>query len=81
VELASLDEVCGQADYLTLHLPSTPETRHLFDDDRFAPVGEVDEHETAATDITRFGERNGQRERGGNGGVYRIAAPAHCPPL
>jgi D-3-phosphoglycerate dehydrogenase len=36
VELMSLDGVCASADYLTLHLPSTPETRHLFDDDRFA---------------------------------------------
>src|SRR5438874_2412066 len=36
VQLASLDEMCGMADYLTLHLPSTPETRHLFDDARFA---------------------------------------------
>jgi D-3-phosphoglycerate dehydrogenase len=36
VELLSLDEVCAEADYLTLHLPSTPETRHLFNDDRFA---------------------------------------------
>jgi D-3-phosphoglycerate dehydrogenase / 2-oxoglutarate reductase len=36
VELMSLDEVCGAADFLTLHLPSTPETRHLFNDDRFS---------------------------------------------
>src|SRR5438034_3468838 len=36
VELMSLDEVCSTSDYLTLHLPSTPETKHLFDDDRFA---------------------------------------------
>ncbi len=36
VELMSLDAVCSTADYLTLHLPSTPETKHLFDDDRFA---------------------------------------------
>ena len=36
VELMSLDEVCAIADYLTLHLPSTAETRHLFNDDRFA---------------------------------------------
>ena len=36
VELMSLDEVCGAADYLTLHLPATPETRHVFNDDRFA---------------------------------------------
>jgi len=34
--LLSLDEVCAAADYLTLHLPSTAETRHIFDDDRFA---------------------------------------------
>ena len=27
VELLSLDEVCAAADYLTLHLPSTPETQ------------------------------------------------------
>jgi D-3-phosphoglycerate dehydrogenase len=36
VELLSLDEVCRTADFLTLHLPSTAETRHLFDDQRFA---------------------------------------------
>jgi len=36
VALLSLDEVCATADYLTLHLPSTAETRHIFDDDRFA---------------------------------------------
>ncbi len=35
-ELLSLDEVCATADYLTLHLPSTAETRHIFSDDRFA---------------------------------------------
>jgi D-3-phosphoglycerate dehydrogenase len=36
VELMSLDEVCARADYLTLHLPSTPETWHAFDAARFA---------------------------------------------
>jgi D-3-phosphoglycerate dehydrogenase len=36
VTLMSLDQVCAEADYLTLHLPSTPETRHLFNDDRFS---------------------------------------------
>jgi D-3-phosphoglycerate dehydrogenase len=36
VELMTLDEVSATADYLTLHLPSTPETRHLFNDARFA---------------------------------------------
>src|SRR6478736_6365309 len=36
VELMPLDEVCANADYLTLHLPSTPETKHIFDDDRFS---------------------------------------------
>jgi D-3-phosphoglycerate dehydrogenase / 2-oxoglutarate reductase len=36
VELMSLDAMCAAADYLTLHLPSTAETRHLFDDARFA---------------------------------------------
>jgi D-3-phosphoglycerate dehydrogenase len=35
VELLSLDEMCAAADYLTLHLPSTPETKHLFNDHRF----------------------------------------------
>jgi D-3-phosphoglycerate dehydrogenase len=38
VELLSLDDVCAVADYLTLHLPSTPETKHLFNDARFATV-------------------------------------------
>jgi D-3-phosphoglycerate dehydrogenase / 2-oxoglutarate reductase len=36
VALMTLDEVCAAADYLTLHLPSTAETRHLFNDERFA---------------------------------------------
>jgi D-3-phosphoglycerate dehydrogenase / 2-oxoglutarate reductase len=36
VELMTLDQVCAIVDYLTLHLPSTPETYHLFSDARFA---------------------------------------------
>jgi D-3-phosphoglycerate dehydrogenase len=35
VELMSLEAVCATSDYLTLHLPSTPDTKHLFNDDRF----------------------------------------------
>jgi D-3-phosphoglycerate dehydrogenase len=35
VELMSLDDVCASADYLTLHLPSTPETKQIFNDERF----------------------------------------------
>src|SRR6185503_6910202 len=38
VELLTLDEVCAGADFLTLHLPATPETRHLFNDARFGKV-------------------------------------------
>src|SRR5262245_52104609 len=36
VELLSLDDVCAQSDVLSLHLPSTQETTHLFNDARFA---------------------------------------------
>jgi D-3-phosphoglycerate dehydrogenase len=36
VRLLSLDELCGVADYVTLHLPLTAETTHLFNDERFA---------------------------------------------
>jgi D-3-phosphoglycerate dehydrogenase len=36
VELQAFDEVCAGADFLTLHLPSTAETRHLLNADRFA---------------------------------------------
>src|SRR5438046_930071 len=36
VELMSIDDVCARADYITLHVPSTPETRHLFNDARFS---------------------------------------------
>src|SRR5712691_3545985 len=35
VELLSLDDMCATADYLTLHLPSTPETRYVFNHERF----------------------------------------------
>lgn len=38
VDLLPLDDLCAVADYITLHLPSTPETRHLFDDARFAKM-------------------------------------------
>lgn len=34
VRLATLDEVCAAADYLSLHLPSSPATRHLIGADR-----------------------------------------------
>ena len=36
VELMTLDGMCAIADYVTLHLPSTAETRHVFIDERFA---------------------------------------------
>jgi D-3-phosphoglycerate dehydrogenase len=36
IELLDLDSVCARADYLTLHLPATPETRHLFNAVRLA---------------------------------------------
>jgi D-3-phosphoglycerate dehydrogenase len=38
VELLSLDDLCATADFLTLHLPATAETKHLFNDARFARV-------------------------------------------
>jgi D-3-phosphoglycerate dehydrogenase len=38
VELLSLDEVCAEADFLTLHLPSTSETHHLLNADRLAKM-------------------------------------------
>jgi D-3-phosphoglycerate dehydrogenase len=34
--LASLDDICAEADYLTLHLPVTAGTRHLFNAERLA---------------------------------------------
>jgi D-3-phosphoglycerate dehydrogenase / 2-oxoglutarate reductase len=36
VALVPLDELCASADYITLHMPATNETHHLFDDARFA---------------------------------------------
>jgi D-3-phosphoglycerate dehydrogenase len=36
IALLSLDDLCAAADYITLHLPSTPETRHLFNAARLA---------------------------------------------
>ena len=36
VELRSLDQVCSEADFLTLHLPATPETRHLINEARLS---------------------------------------------
>jgi D-3-phosphoglycerate dehydrogenase len=36
VELATLDALCAEADYITLHLPTTDQTRNLFDAARLA---------------------------------------------
>lgn len=36
VELVDLDALCAQADFLSLHMPSTRETRHCFDAARLA---------------------------------------------
>jgi D-3-phosphoglycerate dehydrogenase / 2-oxoglutarate reductase len=36
VELVSLDEMCARADYISLHVPALPSTRHLFNAERFA---------------------------------------------
>ena len=36
VELVSLDSLCERADYISLHLPSLPSTRHMFNADRLA---------------------------------------------
>jgi D-3-phosphoglycerate dehydrogenase len=36
VELATLDALCAEADYITLHLPITDQTRNLFDAARLA---------------------------------------------
>jgi D-3-phosphoglycerate dehydrogenase len=36
VELAALDELCARADYVSLHLPALPATKHLFNAERFA---------------------------------------------
>jgi D-3-phosphoglycerate dehydrogenase len=34
IELVSLDDLCARADYLSLHMPATPQTRHTFNADR-----------------------------------------------
>ncbi|MEO7156048.1 MAG: phosphoglycerate dehydrogenase, partial [Vicinamibacterales bacterium] len=36
IELLSVDELCAAADYITLHVPATPETRHLINKERLA---------------------------------------------
>jgi D-3-phosphoglycerate dehydrogenase len=36
VGLVSLDELCAQADYISLHLPALPSTRHMFNRERLA---------------------------------------------
>ena len=36
IELVSLSELCARSDYLSLHMPATAETRHLFNAARFA---------------------------------------------
>jgi D-3-phosphoglycerate dehydrogenase len=36
IELVTLDQLCARADFLSLHMPATPETRHTFNAARLA---------------------------------------------
>ena len=36
ITLLSIDDLCARSDYITLHLPATPETRHLLNRERLA---------------------------------------------
>ena len=36
VELVSFDDLCARADFLSLHMPATPQTKHIFNATRFA---------------------------------------------
>jgi D-3-phosphoglycerate dehydrogenase len=36
VDLLPLDQLCASSDYISLHLPSTADTRHLFGDERLS---------------------------------------------
>ncbi len=36
IELVSMDDLCARADYLSLHMPATPQTRRTFDAARLA---------------------------------------------
>lgn len=38
IELAELDQIYAQADFMTLHLPLTPETKHIINETVFAKV-------------------------------------------
>jgi glyoxylate reductase len=41
VEHASFDELLAQSDFISVHVPLTPETRHMFDDEAFARMKPV----------------------------------------
>ncbi len=36
IQLVSLDDLCARADFVSLHMPATPQTRHTFDAARLA---------------------------------------------
>jgi len=38
IELAELDQIYAQADFITLHTPLTPETKHIINDEAFAKM-------------------------------------------
>ena len=68
VELVSLDDLCARADYLSLHMPSTPQTRHIFNAERLAHVQEGHpHHQHRARRADRRG-RAGRRDRSGQVG-------------
>ena len=68
VTLTDLDTLVAQADFITLHVPLTPQTRHLIGRERLAP------HEADRTPHQRGTRRRGRRARAGRSRGRRT----HC---
>ena len=71
IQLLSLDGMCEVADYISLHLPATTETRHLFDADAAREV------QARHADRQHRARRAHRRERARR--RHRIAATSRAP--
>ena len=72
VELLDLDGLCARADYISLHIPATPETRHLFNSERLAKCQQERAHHQHRA---RRADRRGRARRGHQVGTHRRRRP------
>jgi len=57
VSLVDLEEVFAQADWISLHVPALPETRHLINADRLQKMKKGEKSQVVCPSAVAYGDR------------------------